>query len=94
MKLSQSVKPISYFKSHASEIVRDIANNGKTMVVTHLGEAKVIVQDIREYEKLQETLALLKILSQSKQSLRKGRSSPVREAFGRIRKAVAEDQGK
>lgn len=59
---SESVKPISYFKAHASEIIREVSENGKTMVITHKGEAKVIVLDIAEYKKTQESLALLKIL--------------------------------
>ena len=94
MKLSQSVKPISYFKAHASEIIHDVAENGKTLVVTQNGEAKIIVQDIREYEKTQESLALLKILSQSRENLKKGKAKPFREAFKKIRKEVTRDAGK
>jgi len=50
MKLSESVKPISYFKAHASEIVRQIANRQQPMVITQNGEAKAILQDIVQYE--------------------------------------------
>ena len=63
MKPSEAIKPISYLKAHASEIVRDVSGNQKTMVITQNGEAKVILQDIRVYEQTQESLALLKILA-------------------------------
>jgi prevent-host-death family protein len=88
MKLSESIKPISYLKAHASEIVRDVNKNGKTMVITQNGEAKVVVQDIKEYEKNIETMALLKILSKSQESKRKGKFKPSDEAFNNVRKKI------
>ena len=60
MKLSESVKPISYLKAHASEIINDISVNRKTFIITQNGEAKVIVQDLETYEQTKESLALFK----------------------------------
>jgi len=88
MKLSESIKPISYLKAHASEIVRDVSENGKTLVITQNGKAKVVMQDIKEYEKMQETMALLKILAMSKASLRKGKYKPIDKAFEDVRKKI------
>lgn len=81
MKLSESIKPISYLKAHASEIVRDISNNHKTIVITQNGEPKVVVQDILIYEQTQESLALLKMLTQSINSMKNGQFKPVKKAF-------------
>ncbi|OEU66141.1 MAG: prevent-host-death protein [Desulfobacterales bacterium S5133MH16] len=91
MKLSEDVKPISYFKTHASEIIRQIFGKNKTMVITQNGEAKVVVQDIYLYEQTQESLAMLKILAMSSQSLREGKSMPVKDSFGAIRERIMED---
>lgn len=93
MKLSEDVKPISYFKAHASEIIREIFGKNKTLVITQNGEAKVVVQDIYLYEQTQESLAMLKILAMSSQSLRKGRRRPVKDSFDVIRARVKEDRG-
>ena len=93
MKMSEKVKPISYFKSHASEVIRDVAENHGSVVITLNGEAKAILQDIREFEKTQETLALLKILAKSNKSLEEGKSRPARDAFQALRKRVAEWKG-
>ncbi len=92
MKLSEDVKPISYFKAHASEIIRQIFGKNKTMVITQNGEAKVVVQDIHLYEQTQESLTMLKILAMSSQSLREGKSSPVKDSFDVIRERVKEDR--
>ena len=92
MKLSESVKPISYFKAHASEIIRKIANCGQPMVITQNGEAKAILQDIVQYEQTQESLAMLKMLAQSQDSLRNGDYRPVADVFSNLKKRIREDQ--
>ena len=66
MKPSESIKPISYLKAHASQLIRDISSNKQTVVITQNGEAKVIVQDVKVYEQTQESLAMLKVLAQSR----------------------------
>ena len=94
MKLSENVKPISYLKTHASEVIREIGENHNTYVITLNGEARVVVQDIREYEKTQESLALLKILAQSQKSMAEGKMKPAKKAFGDIKKHIKGTQGK
>ena len=88
MKLSTAVKPISYLKAHASELIRDITNTRQTLIVTHNGEAKVVVQDIRSYERMQETLALLKILTRSKQNIKRGKIKTLSETFTSLEKRI------
>ena len=90
MKLSEAVKPISYLKAHAAEIVRDISAGKKTYVITQNGEAKAVFQDVAQYERTQETLALLKMLAQSAKSLNEGRVKPVSRAFKDISKRTKE----
>jgi len=89
MKLSESVKPISYLKAHASEIVRDISENHKTFIITQNGEAKAVVQDLATYEETQESLALLKMLAQSSKSMKEGRIKPIKRAFKDLSDRIA-----
>ena len=81
MKYSETIKPISYIKAHASEIIRKVCEEKKTMIITHNGEAKAVLQDVRSYEELQESLALLKILAMSGKSLGEGHVKPAEESF-------------
>lgn len=85
MKLSESIKPISYLKAHASEILKDVSNNKKTMIITQNGEAKAVLQDVKLYEEMQESLALLKILSLSTSSKEKKKYKTVESSFSYIR---------
>ncbi len=73
MKLSSQIKPISYLKAHAAEIVRSLGDKGEPLVITQNGEAKVVIQDIESYEQTQETLALLKILALGTRQIEEGK---------------------
>jgi prevent-host-death family protein len=88
MKTSEAVKPISYLKSHASEIIRDIVNTDKTLVITQNGEAKAILQDIKKYEQIQDSLAFLKILALSNKSFKDKDYKPVSGSFKSIRDRI------
>jgi len=92
MKPSESIKPISYLKAHASQLIRDISSNKQTVVITQNGEAKVIVQDVKVYEQTQESLSLLRILAMSKKSLEKGNFKPIDKAFGDLRNRISQDK--
>ena len=73
MKLSSQIKPISYLKAHAAEIVRSLGEKGEPLVITQNGEAKVVMQDIESYEQTQETMALLKILALGVRQVEEGK---------------------
>jgi prevent-host-death family protein len=88
MKLSTQVKPISYLKARAPDVIRDIAKQKEPLVITVRGEAKVVVQDIGSYEETQETIAILKILALANKSVEAGKVRPASEAFARIRRRV------
>lgn len=62
------------------------------MIITQNGEAKVVVQDIKEYEKTQESLALLKILALSSSNIKKGKVKPLDEAFQDLEKRIEKRQ--
>lgn len=90
MKPSQ-VKPISYLKSHAAEIVRDITESGEPMLITQNGEAKVVVQDAQSYEDLQQTVALLKILAMGQKDIEAGHYTPADDVFAELERMDKED---
>ena len=85
MKLSSQIRPISYLKAHAAEIMRTLADQGEPLVITQNGEAKAVVQDIRSYERAQETLALLKILALGGRQIEAGQVQPAAEVIARLR---------
>ena len=85
MKLSNQIKSISYLKAHAAEIVRALGEGREPLIITQNGEAKAVMQDIDSYERTQETVALLKILTLGERQIEAGRVSPAGEVVARLR---------
>jgi prevent-host-death family protein len=85
MKLSGQIKPISYLKAHAAEIVRSLGEHGEPLVITQNGEAKVVMQDIESYEQTQETMALLKILALGSRQVEEGKVQPAADIIKGLR---------
>ncbi len=85
MKLSSRIKPISYLKAHAAEIVRNLNEHREPLVITQNGEAKVVIQDIESYEQTQETMALLKILALGARQIGEGKVQPAEDGIKRLR---------
>jgi prevent-host-death family protein len=90
VNLSKGVKPISYFKAHASEVINDVAESRSPMVITQNGEAKVVVQDVRSYEQMQESLAMLKILALSTRSIEEENYKSLDKSFSDLDKQIEE----
>lgn len=85
MKLSIQIKPISYLKAHAAEIVRNLVKQEEPLVITQNGEAKVVIQNIESYEKTQQTMALLKILALGMRQVEEGNVLSAENVINRIR---------
>jgi prevent-host-death family protein len=89
MRYSTQVKPISYLKANAAEILQELADQRQPMVITQNGEARAVLQDVASYEQTQETLALLKILALGNQQVAQGRVKPLAEVAKKIRAVMA-----
>ena len=85
MKRSSRIKPISYLKAHAAEIVRTIGEQRKPLIITHNGEAKAVIQDIDSYEQMQETVSLLKILALGERQIEAGQVQPAGDVIAKLR---------
>lgn len=75
MRYSTQIKPISYLKANAAEVLDTLAENRQPLIITQNGEAKAVMQDLATYENTQETLALLKILALGNQEIEEGKTS-------------------
>ena len=89
MKHSESIKPISYIKANAAEVIKDINESKKPLIVTQNGEAKVIIQDLESFEKMQDTMLMLKIIAQGRNEVEKKSVKSAKSAFSSIRKRVS-----
>ena len=86
MQRSTAVHPISAVTAHVTEIIRTFSEEAAPpVVITQNGEAKAVLMGVHEYERMQETLAMLKALSISGKSFEADKGRPVREVFAELR---------
>ena len=88
MKLSERIKPVSYFKANAAEVIKTVNEVKEPYIITQNGHAKAILWDIDRYEEMQETLALLKRLATGSKEIEDGEVLPVKHAFVEIKKRI------
>ena len=69
---ARNVRPITDLKNRTKELVQEVSDSGDTVVITQNGTPRVVMMDIRQHDQLQDTLAMLKLLAQSQDSLAKG----------------------
>ncbi len=81
MQLSQDIKPISYLKAKTADVINSVNENQRTIIITQNGEAKAVVQDIRSYENIQNTLNLLKLIIQSENNITENKVTVQDEVF-------------
>ena len=85
MRYSSQVKPISYLKANAAEVLSHLAKHREPLVITQNGEAKAVLQDVASFEETQETLAMLKILALGNQDVAVGKVKPATDVVARLR---------
>jgi prevent-host-death family protein len=84
MKLSSQIKPISYLKSHAAEIVKTITETREPLVITQNGEAKLVVMDVKSFEEQEDTMALLKLLAMGNREIEEGKFRDAEDVFAEL----------
>ncbi len=89
MNLQRDIKPITYLKNRTADVVQRV-NEGQTLVITQNGEAKMVVMGVEEYDRLQNALALLKIVQQSEADIRRGRTIPQEQVFRKAERIITE----
>ena len=92
MKIKDNIKPISYFKAHAADVIKELSENRGTMIITQNGEAKAVVQDVRSYEELQASVAMLKLVAMGEKEIRDGQTIDAEDVFSDLHRKIAADE--
>lgn len=88
MRYSSHIKPISYLKERTAAVVKEITESRTPMIITQNGEATFVVQDIRSFEQMQQSMALLKILALGQRQIERGHFTDADGFFAELDKEV------
>jgi prevent-host-death family protein len=84
MNITQDIKPVTYLKSRAADILKQINETHRPVIITQNGEPKAILQDPESYENMRNAIGILKLISQGESEIRNGKARSQQEVFERI----------
>jgi PHD/YefM family antitoxin component YafN of YafNO toxin-antitoxin module len=93
VNLKQDVKPISYIKTNAAEMMDYINEHKNPIIITQHGEAKGVFLDIESYQDMINALSLMKLLQFSEKAIREGKVYKNEEVFSELRKKIGTKNG-
>ncbi len=88
MQLTNDIKPISYVKANTGKVLEQVNTSGP-IVITQNGEASAVLMGVRDYDNLQESLALLKVLSISNKAMEEGKGIEAKDVFNDLANRIA-----
>jgi prevent-host-death family protein len=89
LRFSSQVKPISYLKANAAEVLAELSDKREPLVITQNGEAKAVLQDVASFEATQATLALLKLIALGNREVESNQVRPAHEVLLRLKSQVS-----
>ncbi len=93
MNIASDIKPISFLKSHAADILKHINDTHRPVVITQNGEPRAVLQDPESYDNMRKAIGLLKLISQGEEDIKNGNAKTQERVFKNIENMLAK-QGK
>jgi prevent-host-death family protein len=90
MNISRDIKPVTYLKSRASDLLRQINETHRPVVITQNGEPRAVLQDPESYENMRNAIGLLKLISLGEKDIKEGKSKSQEEVFANIENILKE----
>ena len=89
MNISSDIKPVSFLKSHAADILKQINDTHRPIVITQNGEPRGVLQDPESYDNMRKAIGLLKLISQGEEDIKKSNTKTQDRVFKDIEKMLA-----
>jgi len=90
MNISKDIKPITYLKSRAADLLKQINQTHRPVVITQNGEPKAVLQDPESYENMRNAIGILKLISLGEKDIKDGKSKSQEEVFAHIENILKE----
>jgi prevent-host-death family protein len=84
MNISKDIKPITYLKSRAADLLKQINETHRPVVITQNGEPKAVLQDPESYENMRNAIGILKLISQGEEDIKNGKLKAQEKVFSEI----------
>jgi prevent-host-death family protein len=90
MNISRDIKPVTYLKSRAADLLKQINETHRPVIITQNGEPRAVLQDPESYENMRNAIGLLKLISMGEEDIKDGKSKSQEEVFANIENILKE----
>ena len=90
MNISKDIKPVTYLKSRAADLLKQINDTHRPVIITQNGEPRAVLQDPQSHEDMRNAIGILKLISQGEGEIKDGKSKPQEEVFKNIENVLNE----
>ena len=90
MSLEEDIRPISYLKSRAADLLKQLNETHRPVVITQNGEPRAVLQDPSSYQNMRNAIGLLKLIAQGEEAVRAGRVKSQENVFADLEKRLLE----
>ena len=94
MNISTDIKPVTYLKSRAADLLKQINETHRPVIITQNGEPKAVLQDPKSYEDMKNALGILKLITQAEEQIKNNQLKTQDEVFKNLEKALIKDEEK
>ena len=84
MEIVNDIKPVTYLKSRAADVLKYINETHRPMIITQNGEAKAVIQDPKSYQDMRNALAIMKLLSFAEEDIKNGDLHSEEDVFNAV----------
>ena len=88
MNMKEDIRPVTYLKSRAADLLAQINATHRPVVITQNGEARAVLQDPESYEQMRRAIGLLKLVAQGETDVQAGRTVAADVVFAGVRKKI------
>ena len=81
MNISTDIRPVTYLKSKAADLLKQINETHRPVIITQNGEPRAVLQDPESYENMRNAIGMLKLISQGESEIRDGKSKSQENVF-------------
>jgi prevent-host-death family protein len=90
MNISTDIKPVTYLKAKAADLLKQINETHRPVIITQNGEPRAVLQDPKSYENMRNAIGILKLISQGEGDIRSGRVKSQENVFKDIESSLKE----
>jgi prevent-host-death family protein len=88
VNIKADIRPISYIKTNAADMMKYINENKNPIIITQNGEAKAVLMDVDSYQNMQDAFSLMGIIKEAEKEIEKRDYKESNDVFTELRKRV------